>query len=322
MNYFNQILLNKGFINNYVEASDLKITKEEMQELKEMSDNEYDEICEAVAMGKIPDGMAGFMETINNRMDILKINKYVCIDIDKISPFDRSAKMEDENKKRYNIIKKYKKYIFDDLCLKVHFNIINMCKNIEQLKETIEKETDFKVKSKDNIYIKCLLLDKLDKIMKLDRFDMTPTNAIKEGTCIAKHDDIKDILDTFKITGKAKTQYTYADIYTLRARAYKKVIGETSNGKGKKSKNDEEEEQGDKIMNDMGRMNIANITTRKQEKITIYKINKEKIKEHFNLYQNRDPPLKNIKCNLITEYGLKPVILEDVNVCLFDALDN
>lgn len=304
--HFNNILLNKGFENNVAEPTETKIDAKEIAELQQMSDDEYETICENYALGIMPNNMDDFLETIKNRMDILNINRYNYTDPETVDEEDR-ADIITGNKKRYDLIKRYKKYIFDDRCLKVHFNIVNMCKIDKEIKQEIEKTTDYQVKSKDNIHIKILLLNELDTLIGLPRFDMTlPKTLDKKAT--KNIISIKDIIDVFKINTKPQNTYTLAEIYEIRARAYKKTFGATDNGKGKnkgKKKEEPEKEDTEWIMKAGARIVISR-EAGKSDRLQTYLINENKIKEHLQLYQQRDRRLIKIDENIIKKYELTP----------------
>jgi hypothetical protein len=245
------------------------------------------------------------METICKRMDILNINKYNYTDPVSVDEEEREEVIE-TNKKRYDLIMRHKKYIFDDKCLNVHFNIINMCKTEEEIKSATEKQTDYKVKTKSSTNIKILLLNELDKVAGLSRFEMTVPKILDKK---AKKNiiSIKDIVSIFGIKlDELKNDYTFAEIYKIRAQAYKKLIGETDNGKGKKK---DEKEDKDIIMQAGARVVISK-EGGKSDRLQTYTINKDKIKEHLELYQKRDKELKKINLEIIKNFELVPEIEE------------
>lgn len=314
--HFNKILFNKGFITNEAKPTKEKITKKQKQELKELSDSEYDDICEKYAQGIRPEGMDDFLETIDRRMNLLNINKYNYTDPKTVDEEDKEEVIA-ENKKRYDIITKNKKYIFHDKHLKIHFNIINMCKIEEEIKSAIEKTTDYKVKAQGNINIKILLLNELDHLAERSRFDMTEPTVLEKKAI----KNIASVIDIVNILGikldTLKNQYTMAEIYNIRVKAYKKIIGEHDNGKGKAKaeKEDDAKDAGKGEMEKGEDKKIIQATKQrikmskekgKSDRLQIYMTNYDKIKEHLEVYQERDPSFNKINPNIIKQLGLIP----------------
>jgi hypothetical protein len=245
--HFEEIILNKGF--KIIDLNEMKTTikKEFTAKAKDGESDKMKEIKELYIDNKLQCKYKQYYDLIENRKKILNINK------------------ED--------IEKYIDILIYDKDFENHIAISKLFRSMETVNEEYKGEMcEKQIKS---IYSKILLIEFIEKILKVERFEFKIIKSLLDN-----HIEEWNVEYNKKycniIKNKHEYDNTYRNLYKIRAtlyRSFNKDIIETI------------------------------ILKHKQKQIRDYKVNDRILKFHFELYKRRQNNTKNTNKGISTLLG-------------------
>jgi len=255
INHYENILIRDGFVlsekgnNKKLEAE----TKKEFNELyKELQTENFDDFVE-------------LYYNIEEELHLEKLKEYKILS-------DRTELLNIPSKEEAN---KYKIFLIDDYALKNYYNLLNLLKTSDYIKnKQIQKRKEtFEIKALSTSFNKVLLLVKFEQHYKIDRFNFNFDNI---DPTIEISDKFKELYSSLFPKRTIKSYKTKSDLLKIYVNIIKNICGDIPLIDSEK-------------------------TTKNKKSIYKYKISEEILKDIIILAKYKNPTLKNYNLKLVEQ---------------------